>query len=65
MEKPDEEQWKLKIDKMTRIEMARMQRFANTGHPIFRSDLPLYEYFQKRFKELGGMSPEISKKIGW
>jgi hypothetical protein len=27
--------------------------------------LPLFEYFNKRFKELGGFTPEISKKIGW
>ncbi|KKM85998.1 hypothetical protein LCGC14_1283510, partial [marine sediment metagenome] len=32
---------------------------------IFRNDLPLWEYFKARFDELGGMTPAISKRIGW
>lgn len=56
--------WKQWIDDLSREDMARLQRFAPAGHPVFRSDLPLYEYFQARFKRLGGMSPEISKRIG-
>jgi hypothetical protein len=57
--------WKLKIDNMTQEEMASLWRFAPAGHVLFRNDLPFSEYFQKRFKELGGFTPEISKKIGW
>lgn len=57
--------WKNKIDAMSQIEMASLLRFAPAGHPVFRSDLPLYDYFQGRFNALGGMTPEISKKIGW
>jgi len=58
-------EWKKKIDSMSREEMARLWRFAPVGHPVFDGTLPLYDYFKKRFNELGGMNAEISKKIGW
>lgn len=54
-----------KIDKMTQEEMASLWRFAPIGHKYFNSNLPFAEYFRKRFMELGGMTPEISKGIGW
>jgi hypothetical protein len=50
------------IDGMSQEDMASLWRFAPSGHPYFRSDLPLFEHFQKRFK---GFTPELSKKIGW
>lgn len=56
---------KNKIDNMTQIEMAQLWRFAPAGHPYFNSTLPLFEYFNARFKQLGGMQPGISKAIGW
>jgi hypothetical protein len=54
---------KREIDKMSRFEMARKWRFAPVGDPMFQGEVG--DYFDKRFKELGGFSPEISKKIGW
>ena len=59
------EEWKNKINNMNQTEMASLWRFAPAGHPIFRNDLPLFEYFKKRFDGLGGMTPKISKNIGW
>lgn len=59
------EQWKRTIDTMAHRDMARLWRFAPSGHPIFRNDLPLFEYFKARFQKLGGMTPAISKEIGW
>jgi len=56
---------KAKIDAMTQVEMARLWRFAPSGHPYFLGGSPLYEHFQARFKALGGMTPEVSKRIGW
>ena len=53
---------KRKIDAMTQEELARLHRFAPSGHPYFDKRLPLYGHFKKRFK---GMTPEISKHIGW
>ena len=62
----DEEQeaisLKAQIDVMSREEMARRWRFAPVGDPMFQGEVG--DYFEKRFKELGGFSPEISKKIG-
>ena len=52
------------IDAMTHEEMAWAWRFNEAGHPFF-SDPELAPYFEKRFKQLGGMTAEISKKIGW
>ena len=57
--------WKAKIDAMSHIEMCRLVRFAPSGHPVFDRTLPLYEYFNERYKALGGMTPKISKTIGW
>ena len=64
MIKPDEKIVE-QINSMSQIEMARMWRFSPSGNPIFDSSLPYYEIFAKRFKELGGFTPEISKAIGW
>jgi len=55
-------EWKKQIDSMTQEELARLWRFSPSGHPVFRTDLPLYEYFKMRFE---GFTPAISKKIGW
>jgi len=59
------QEWKDKIDAMSHVEMARLWRFAPAGHPVFRMELPIYEHFEKRYKQMGGMTPEISKQIGW
>jgi len=56
---------KADIDGMSREAMCRLWRFAPPGHPYFVSGSEVHEYFNKRFKELGGFSPQISKKIGW
>ena len=53
------------IDGMSQREMARIRRFAPAGHDYFNMTLPLDEYFQNRFKELGGFTPALSKSIGW
>jgi hypothetical protein len=54
------------IGDLTQIDCARLQRFAPAGHPYFRGDIPLVsKAFEARFKNTGGMTPEISKLIGW
>ena len=64
-----ESEWVLtelqKIRHMSHEEMARLFRFAPSGHRYFDIDGPFWEVFQNRFKGLGGMTNEISKKIGW
>ena len=54
---------KARILLMSREEMASKWRFAPSGDPMFHGSVG--KFFEERFKELGGFSPEISKKIGW
>ena len=54
-----------KIMNMSHMEMARLWRHAPSGHQYFNNTSPYWDIFDKRFKELGGMTPEISKTIGW
>ena len=51
------------INGLTQLEMAKLARFAKSSHPYFVGKIG--EHFQKRFKELGGMTTGISKMIGW
>jgi len=53
-----------RIKTLTQLECALFQKFAPSGHPYFRSDLPdIHRAFLERFKEVGGMTPEISKEV--
>lgn len=54
---------KRKIDSMSRLELASRWRHAPLGDALLQGDSG--KYFQERFSSLGGMSPEISKQIGW
>ncbi len=58
--------WKSKIDKMSQLELCRLLRFAKVGHPCFDTTKPeISNYFSKKYEESGGMTPEISKQLGW
>ncbi|MBA7658389.1 hypothetical protein ES703_66340 [subsurface metagenome] len=59
------EKRKKEISKMCHYEMAYLWRFAPAGDPLFDNTLPLADCFNKRFQELGGMTTDLSKKIGW
>ena len=52
---------KERIDVMSQEDMARLWRFAPSGHPYFVSDSELCKHFKLRFN---GFTPEISKRIG-
>lgn len=54
-----------KINKMSRYEMCELWRNAPIGHIYFDVTLPYFKIFKNRFNNLGGFSPEISKKIGF
>ena len=62
-EEQKEIELKAAIDVMSREEMARLWRFAPVGNPMFQGEIG--DYFAERFKKLGGMSPAISKRLGW
>ena len=53
------------INFMNQEAMCRLWRFAPMGHPYFDKTKPLYEIFARRFKFLGGLTPEMSRRIGW
>jgi len=54
---------KARIDAMSREELAIKLRFAPIGDKFWQGEHG--DYAMRRFRELGSMSPEISKKIGW
>ena len=57
--------WEKKIDRMGHVQMARLQRFAPAGHPIFDERNGLNDCLYNRLQKLGGITPAISKAIGW
>ena len=60
----EDEKVKEDIYQLSRIEMARLWRYAPPGHSYFDDEKPFYEVFKKRFfEELGGFTPAISKMI--
>lgn len=60
------QEYKNRIDVLTQLECCRLWRFSPSGHPYFRADVQeLFNYFKKRMAQVGGMTPAISKRIGW
>lgn len=57
------EQEIIKIKSMTHTEMAKLYRFAPSGHVYF-ADQNLNKEFMSRFNSFGGMTPSMSKEIG-
>lgn len=55
---------KEKIDAMSHVEMARVLRFTRLGTWPFNDD-EIGSYFLEKFHEAGGMTPQISRLIGW
>jgi hypothetical protein len=52
------------IKGMSHEQLCRAWRFSPSGTKILQGKAG--DYFKERlFKELGGFTPEISKKIGW
>lgn len=56
---PNKEQ----IEQATQVQLARWMRFLRFAETDEESKL--IDLIDKRFQELGGMTPEISKLIGW
>ena len=54
---------KKRIDGMSQYELCKAYRFAGVGDLLFQGDTG--DYFVKVMKEKGGMTPEISKRLGW
>lgn len=61
-----QKEWKDKIDGMSHRQMAECKRFTGGGRlPLPFMDPVLSKYFNDRFKKFGGMTPAMSKLIGW
>lgn len=54
---------KRKIDNLSQIQIAKIIRFAPPGYELCVGEAG--DYLYERFKKLGGMTPAISKMIGW
>ncbi|MCK5081415.1 MAG: hypothetical protein KAR31_00780 [Candidatus Omnitrophica bacterium] len=54
---------KKQIDSMTQYQLCSKWRFAKCGDPLLAGDAGAY--FKTRMQELGGMTSEISKSLGW
>lgn len=52
------------ISEMNRYDVCSLWRFAPIGHRYMRMNTVLGDAFKKRFDELGGFTPEISKQLG-
>jgi len=61
---PDEAQELQKIEAATHEDLARIWRFAPSTHPWI-NNRNLWVRFNDRFAQLGGMTTEMSKRIGW
>lgn len=57
------EEVKSRIDAMSRVDIARAIRYGSSSDGLFIGDN--YKYLMARYEELGKISPEISKQIGW
>ena len=57
-------EWKARIDAMDAVACARLLRFAPAGHHVFTTPA-LHAHFTAHFERLGGMTPALSKWIGW
>lgn len=52
-----------KINNMSRMEICRLWRFAGDNHPLMSGEPG--KRLTRRFSELGGFSPGISRALGW
>ena len=51
------------IDELSHFEICRLWRFTPIGDPLFTGDTG--DYLTTKFHSLGGLTPAISKKLGW
>lgn len=53
-----------RIDNMTHYNVCYLLRHGSSSDIIFQ-DKSLWEHFLKKYRKGGGMTPELSKQIGW
>lgn len=61
-----DDEWIEYINTLDHFRMGHLYRFLPAGVPFFNTDYPtITDAFQKRWKGYGGMTTELSKKVGW
>ena len=58
------QRWIEEINNMSHEDMVRFYRFADAGHFVFMTP-ETYNAFQKRLAGFGGITAEMSRKVGW
>lgn len=53
------------IENLSHYEMVVLWRFAKSGHWLFEEGSPEATVFSRRFEKFGGITPELSKKVGY
>lgn len=61
----EEARQKADIDRMTHEDMARLDRYHSYSHPYYKPDSFAAVYFEDKYRELGGMTPHVSRKVGF
>lgn len=64
MDQQDIQHWKDVIDGFDHLACVRSLRFLPAGHPIF-VEPELADHFKARLDHFGGVTPVVSKTIGW
>lgn len=59
------DEWIDKINAASHKELCLLERFAPGGHPVFYWKFEIFKLFDQRFFKLGGMTPPMSKLIGF
>lgn len=59
------EEYLAQLKTMSHHDMCMLVRFAPIGHPYFRKGTALNDAFYERFNRFGGMTPAMSKQIGY
>lgn len=54
---------KVEVEVADREQLARWHRFLRS--PLNVEEVEILNLIEKGFKNMGGFTPEISKKIGW
>jgi hypothetical protein len=60
---PISPEMKQRIDALSQYGLCERNRFAPVGDPMLQGEAG--KYFMQRLREKGGMTPEISKSLGW
>jgi hypothetical protein len=53
------------VERADREQLCRWWRFLRSADVHSREEMMIQDRYQERYREVGGMTPAISKRIGW